>query len=58
MTRISIRKNSIGWCVYKNGRKLDQETSKLKASRAAQFYRGYFKVPSSKRMNYVRKARY
>jgi len=37
-----IKKGKGEYIICKNGRKIDTETSKIKARLAASFYRGYF----------------
>lgn len=41
--KFTIKKKNGAWCIYKNGVKIDEETSKLKAEDAVEFYKKYYK---------------
>ena len=56
--RITVKKITRGrYGIYKNNKKIDEETTKDKALGAASFYRAYYKVSPKKRSEWVRKAR-
>jgi hypothetical protein len=52
--KINLVKRSGEWRILKNGKKIDAETSKVKAQKAVKFYRGYFNVPKAQRKQWIR----